>query len=491
MVNLENKTDLPNILIFLPDEMRADTVSLGGKINPVIKTPNIDKVAEDGMIFTNCFTASPFCVPSRCATFTGQYVHSSGHRSLYQMLEPHEENLFKFLRENGYAVYWMGRNDLFNPETIKVSVSKYFNISNNPFLIKQLLKGKKNPFPQNHRFSKSFYFGKRNEQEAKDIDYFTIQNALEYLDSKPDRPFCLYIALAFPHPPYTVEEPFFSIYDRRKVPAPIISNLENKPEFMKRVHERYGLNNLSEEDFREIVATYYGMITRVDDQFGQIINKLKSIGEYDNTAIFFFADHGDYAGNYGLTEKWPGSLQDCLVNVPLIAKIPGFQPIKKIYDDLVETIDIFPTILEIAQVKTKYTQFGKSLIPLINKEGTIHREAVFSEAGFNAREPQCFENVVKDSNDPLMGIYYEKTNLPKENRNLVTRATMIRTKEWKYILRNDAMEELYDIKNDPQELDNLINDEDQIQTLLELRERMLRWYLDTSDNPNWKRMRLP
>lgn len=89
----------PNIVIFMPDSMRGDAISLGGTINSNIKTPNIDRLAEDGVACTNCFSVNPVCVPSRCCTFTGQYVHSNGHRSLYQLLQPYEENLFKFLKE--------------------------------------------------------------------------------------------------------------------------------------------------------------------------------------------------------------------------------------------------------------------------------------------------------------------------------------------------------------------------------------------------------
>ena len=471
--------------------MRADTVSLEGKINPIIKTPNIDKFAKDGAIFTKCFSASPICVPSRCATFTGQYVHSGGHRSLYQLLEPHEENIFKLLKKNGYEVYWMGRNDLFNPETIEVSVSQHYNLYKNPKLIQKILKGGViNPYPSDHRFNKSFYFGKRDEDHSVDYDFLIIQKALEYLDSHPSGPFCLYIALNYPHPPYTVEEPYFSMYDRKRVPTPIKSSFTDKPEFMRTVYERYGLNYLTEEDFKEIIATYYGMVTRVDDQFGQIIDKLKALHMYDNTAIFFLSDHGDYVGDYGLTEKWPNALQDCLVNVPLILKIPNIQPIKKIYNHLVQTIDIFPTITEFARIETPYTHFGKSLIPLLTKADIEHRKAVFSEAGYNVHEPQCFELEVKDPNDPHLGIYYEKTNLPKTNRTLVSRAAMIRTEDWKYILRNEVTEELYHLKTDPHEMHNLINDEDSSLKLFELREQMLRWYLDTSDNPNYKRLRL-
>ena len=96
---MEHDNALPNIIFFVADGLRGDCISLEGKRNPVIKTPNIDQFAKDGAAFTNCFTVNPVCGPSRCCTFTGQYVHSNSHRSLYQLLQPQEDNLFKFLKE--------------------------------------------------------------------------------------------------------------------------------------------------------------------------------------------------------------------------------------------------------------------------------------------------------------------------------------------------------------------------------------------------------
>jgi len=122
------KKELPNIVLFVADETRGDTISLGGRHNSVIKTPNIDKLAKEGAAFTKCFTVNPVCVPSRCCTFTGQYVHSNSHRSLYQLLQPHEENLFKFLKEKGYEVIWIGRNDLFRKDAIEGSISRRIRI---------------------------------------------------------------------------------------------------------------------------------------------------------------------------------------------------------------------------------------------------------------------------------------------------------------------------------------------------------------------------
>ena len=487
---MEYNKPLPNIIFFVPDEMRGDTVSLRKNNNPFINTPNIDQLANDGVAFTNCFTVNPVCAPSRCCTFTGQYVHSNSHRSLYQLLRPHEENLFKFLKKKGYEVIWIGRNDLFSQKAGKLSVTKRISLSMLSGDTKELITNmKSNPFKKEDRLRKSFYYGERTKTQAKDIDYYIIKRGLEYLETNLNKPFCLYLALGFPHPPYVVEEPYYSMYNRNEVPAPIPPKLDDKPEFMRLIHERYGLNKLVEEDFREILATYYGMITRVDDQFGQILAKLKEIGEYDNSAIFFFSDHGDYAGNYGLTEKWHNAFQDCLINVPLVMKIPNIQPDEKIKDQLVEIIDIFPTVMEIAQIKSKYTYFGKNLIPLIKGDDKIHRDAVFAEGGFNIREPQCLESPVKNPNIPLMGIYYDKTNISAEKPSTVARSAMIRTKQWKLVIRSSKDEELYDLIRDPQELTNIINDKAYSKIKEELKEKLLRWYLNTSDNAHWKKKR--
>ena len=479
---MEQEISLPNIIFFIADELRGDCISLEGKRNPVIKTPNIDQFAKDGVAFTNAFTVSPVCGPSRCCTFTGQYVHSNNHRSLYQLLQPHEENLFKFLKEKGYDVIWIGRNDIFRKDAIEGSISKKIRIKTRMI--------KTNPYPLEHHMRKSFYFGERTEEEGKDIDYCNAEKAITYLNSNPDKPFCLVIALGFPHPPYTVEEPFFSMYDRENVPAPIPPKFHDKPEFMRLINERYGLKNFTKEDFKEIIATYYGMVSRVDYQLGLIINKLKEIESYDNSAIVFFSDHGDFTGDYGLTEKWPNAFQDCLINIPLILKIPGIEQKNVIYDQLVQSIDIFPTIMHIAQIDTQYTHFGKNLIPLLQGQVKKVRNAVFAEGGYNPREPQCFEPVISSPELPGIGIYYDKTNIPKEDTSTVSRSVMIRTKLWKLIIRDQGKEELYDLMYDPNEANNLIDIYAYDKVKADLKEQLLRWYLRTSDNSDWKRERI-
>ncbi|MFX1536282.1 MAG: sulfatase-like hydrolase/transferase, partial [Promethearchaeota archaeon] len=454
--------------MIVADEMRGDVIN-----NSFVQTPNIDSIVEDGVAFTNNFSVNPVCAPSRVCTFTGQYPHNGGHRSLYQLLRPHDENLFKMLKEQGYDVVWVGRNDLFHEDAVKKSVNEripsseimmrkigseisrkigklktlrmFKNLSsilNDKKSLEELKEAiapyiKLNPYPLDHPLRKSFYYGEKTKLQAEyDFDQVIMEEALKYLDkfskSKRDKPLCLYIAFAYPHPPYTVEEPYFSMYDREKVP--IFSpesegtlNYDDKPMFMKLLREHYGLDRLTNEDFREIRAVYYGMISKLDNQIGQILNKMKEIGIYEKTAIIFFADHGDYAGSYGLTEKWPTGMQDCLLNVPLIVKLPGVKSSAKFNDQLTQTIDIFPTLLEVAQIDTPYTHFGKSLIPVMKGEVESHRDVVFAEGGYDPREPQAFEDVVDSFENPFIGIYYDKTNIPVEKPEASCRTVMIRT----------------------------------------------------------------
>ena len=506
-----NKNALPNIVILVPDEMRGDTVN-----NPDVRIPNIESIGDDGVIFTRNFSVNPVCAPSRCSTFTGQYPHDGAHRSLFQLLQPHDENLFKMLKKKGYEVIWVGRNDLFTQGAAEESVSRRINPVNER--VRQIYRAareksldalqaiapyiKLNPYPIDHPWRKSFYYGERTKQQADhDYDQGVMEKGLDYLNeysgSKRDKPFCLYLAFAYPHPPYTIEEPYFSMYDRKKIPSLFqtesggVFNFEDKPQFMKLMRERYGLENLNEEDFKEIRAVYYGMISRIDMQIGRILDKLKEIGIYDNTVIVFFSDHGDYAGSYGLTEKWHTGMHDCLVHVPFIVKIPGIKPAQKICDQLTQTIDIFPTLLEVARIETPYTHFGKSLLPVMRGEIETHRDVVFAEGGHNLREPQCFEDPIKSPEDPRMGIYYDKIDISREKPETVCRTTMIRTRDWKLVIRSTPgeREELYHLKEDPHELVNLIDKPEYVEKIRELKEKMLYWYLETSDNPRWEHLR--
>ena len=528
------KRNKPNLLIFVPDEMRGEVIT-----NPQIRMPNMRGIREDGgVIFTQNFSANPVCGPSRVCTFTGQYPHNGGHRSLYQFLRKGDENLFRILKENGYDVIWAGRNDLFHKEAIKSSISKRIGGNTTNRIVKTLIKegirkyglfrmlriirkarksknmksmlhipeianlaeniiGKR-PFDMDSKWYNTFYFGElENVAQEMFEDDEIISHTLGYLDeyaskTKHRKPFCLYVAISLPHPPYHIEEPYFSMYDRSKLTPPYPLNLDlndraKKPAYATILHNKYGLDKLSDDDNREILATYYGMCTKVDGFFGRIVQKLKDLDLYDNTMVTSFADHGDYAASYGLTEKWPSGMEDALLNVPLLVKLPNETASLSQTASLTQTIDIFPTILEVAGIEHPYTHFGKSLLPVVRGGTETHRDAVYAEGGYDPREPQAFEDVGQSPDDPGFGIYFHKTNTQRVQPETVCRTTMCRTEKWKLTLRThpNAVEELYDLEKDPAEIHNLYSDPTYSKIVLELKEKILRWYLETSDNPHY------
>jgi len=126
--------------------------------------------------------------------------------------------------------------------------------------------------------------------------------------------------LLFPHCPFTVEEPYFSMYERNVMPepVPVESKTGYEPRYMAAIRERYRTNRATTEQWKEIIATYYGMITRLDDQFGRVMAAVDGIAGATSTYTFFFTDHGEYLGDSGLIEKWPSGLGECLVHEPLI-----------------------------------------------------------------------------------------------------------------------------------------------------------------------------
>ncbi len=461
----------PNIVIFMPDEQRWSAVGYAG--NNVIKTPNMDRLAAEGTPFSNCFVTHTVCTPSRISMFTGWYPHVSGHRTLWYMLRNHEPNGLRYLKQAGYHVEWWGKNDLLAPDSFPSSVSHRGEI--------EIERGKwmPNPWPVDDQWRRTFYYGERPEANSYDMDRQWIDGAIEFLNSDPPEPFFLYLPLFFPHPPYWVEEPYFSMYDRDEMPAPVpVNGHKGKPTYYPEIHHSYDLDKLSEEQYREIVAVYYGMISRLDDQLGELREALARNGLADQTATMFFSDHGDYVGDYGLTEKWPTGYEDNLIRVPMVVHAPWLEP-QPMSDELVEIIDVLPTMLDIAGVELNHDQFGKSLMPIARGEDVELRDAVFCEGGHGDRERQSLELVNGDS-DPNY-VYYQKGRIQTDNPDSVCKASMVRTRRWKYIRRVADTDELYDMENDPAELENLVDRPEHAEVRHELEYRLVQWYLETGD----------
>jgi arylsulfatase A-like enzyme len=222
------------------------------------------------------------------------------------------------------------------------------------------------------------------------------------------------------------------------------------------------------------------MCARADHQFGLLIDALRRAGIYRETAVFFFADHGDFTGDYGLVEKTQNTFEDCLTRVPFIVKPPASLPVQPgVSDALVELIDFPATVGALTSIEPQHTHFGRSLLPLLAGDADEHRDAVFCEGGRLAGETQCMELESTSSQRPE-GLYWPRVDLQRSMPEH-TKAAMCRTREYKYVRRLYEQDELYDLRADPRELVNRIDDPGLAPVATELRERMLTWYMETCD----------
>lgn len=473
----------PHIVIFNPDHFRGDVLGHAG--NPAAVTPNLDRlVAGEGVSFTNAFCQNGVCTPSRCSFMTGWYPHTAGHRTLFHMLRPHEPVLLRRLREAGYFVWWGGKNDMVAAQH---GFDRVCDVRYRPE--PPPLPGGPNPRrgePGSDTYY-SFFAGKRElppgQSIYRDNDWANVLGALDFIRSAPaDRPLCIVLTLNWPHPFYQCEEPFFSMVDRSRMPPriPAPADLSGKPSMIRGLLRNYNMSGWSEERWTELRAVAYAMCARVDHQFGLVLRALGEKGLYDDAAVFFFSDHAEFLGDYGLVSVNQNTFEDSLLHVPLVVKPPAGVPVKPgKRDALVELVDFPATVYALAGLEPGYTHFGRSLLPLLADPGAPGRDAVFAEGGRLEGEEHCMEKESAEDQTPA-GHYWPRVSLQRRLPEH-TKAAMCRTRGFKYVRRLYESDELYDLRSDPRELVNRIGDPALAGELARLRERMLTWFLETGD----------
>jgi arylsulfatase A-like enzyme len=290
-----------------------------------------------------------------------------------------------------------------------------------------------------------------------------------------ERPFCIVLALFEPHPPYTISADFYDLYRAADVPAPVPPGLPKRPRFHAALRKYCGLDRVSEAEFRKLRAVYYGQVSYSDWLLGELLEALERTDHTRDTALFVCSDHGDYTGDYGLVEKWPSGLEDCLTHVPLIARIPGGTA-GHVAMQLVELYDVMPTCLELAGTRATHTHFARTLSPQLQGSKGDPARAAFTEGGYNAYEPQAFEPVIA-------GLYGPKTRLQNEHPDTITRCAAVRTARYKYIARPNDQSELYDCLEDPRQQHNLSGDQTSQAIETQLQARLTNWYINTTGVP--------
>ncbi|WP_134698597.1 sulfatase-like hydrolase/transferase [Ammoniphilus sp. YIM 78166] len=471
-----------NFVFFFPDEMRAD--SLGCYGHPVVQTPNFDQFAEKAVRFDQCHVQNTVCTPSRSSVMTGLYPHVSGHRTLWHLLRPHEPSLFRYLKEEGYQIKWFGKNDLYSEDYLKEILGEeaYQDLDE----MKRETFTKHNPFSEDDPRYYSFLMEPDVSKSSLTETDVNIQKAIQFLESDEakEKPFMIFLPTFAPHAPYVVPEPFYSMYEQETLPELLPAGTPNKPSYHELIRIYRRLDELTDDTLKRIQSVYLGMISHVDTVFGQLMDVLKGHGFTENTSVIVASDHGDYAGDYGLVEKWPNAMEDCLTRVPLMIQTPSCQSGHVVLEQ-VELFDIMATVLDLAGIEARHDHFARSLVPQLRGEAGDPNRAVFAEGGYDLRELHCFEghssNRAAFSANDIMKLYLPKANQQQEHPKSVCRTTMMRTMDYKLIRRTSDVSELYDLKKDPSELHNVYEAPQYSGVRQQLESRMLDWYVQTSD----------
>lgn len=427
----------PNVLILLSDQQRYDTVNAAGYDYMI--TPNLDRLASEGCTFRYAHTPNAVCMPARHDLLYG--MPSGCHGYFQNNCAPVKDyavpSIPRLFTENGYRTAAIGKMH-FYPATMHHGYSEMHLMEELPDCRQDdayamYLKENGLEDVQNLHGVRPYIYHEPQTAQVHADNYETtwIKNTtIDWLENNGENPFMLCVGYIKPHPPWDVPEEYKGIYKDKNIKMPIPKSrlYPNTNDY----NEWYGDADTPEE-IRKIREAYYTCITMVDESVGGIIEYLRKTGKLDNTLVIFTSDHGEMLYDKGYYSK--EIPYESAIRVPMIVRYPEkFKP-STFNDELVDLIDIFPTCLDIAGIKypkCDYSLYGNSLVDFT--QGYV-RDNIISASGFLGE----------------------------------ARYIMCRNKKYKYIYRyNQAAEEFYDMVNDPQELNNILDsmkDTDEYNTL--------------------------
>jgi len=458
----------PNILLIYTDQHRGDGMGCTG--HPVAITPNLDRLADEGVVFRKCYTNSPLCVPARSTLISGQYVNQHGAWDNSAPADRHGPSHVRNIRDAGYRTALIGKTHLLSrisgshardyeyqlrdwgyEDTMElgstVNAGGYDNAWTDHLAEKGLLEAYRETIREYNRINWSFQRRPWEDPPAPipaedHIDSFCGRKAAEWVQNyKGDRPFYLQVCFPGPHPPFNSAPEYRARYRPEDMPVGILeSPSEPVPPYVDFVVRWSGqLADMTPAQNQLMQTFYYAKVTMIDERIGDILGALEERGMLDNTWIIYTSDHGENLGDHRLNQKVV--FYESALSVPFIIRPPG--GIKSWQcDGLTDHLDLVATMLEIAGAEPLPDRHGRSLVSQImagpGSPGAQNgREVIFSEvAGYT---------MVYD------GRY--KFAIDAKTRQLV---------------------ELLDLADDPRELRNVVNEP----SLEKVRSELLERYLD-------------
>ena len=316
---------------------------------------------------------------------------------------------------------------------------------------------------------------------TKNGDYHAVNATLEFIESDPPEPFIVFLPGMGSHPPYGAPMDYYSKYSAQQVheKSPLrLPNLPNKPKYHTGIIKYRNLTSFNQTFFDQINAIYLGRVSYVDWVFGRLVNGIDASPFANNTAIFMSSDHGDFAGDFNLVEKWPGGVDDILTRVPMIVRIPGGAK-GHVVKEPINSFDMMATILAMANVEAKHVHFARSFVDQLHGAGGNSSRTVYSEGGFlyhNEIEPN--DPKQQQLSDPK-NLYYARAQ--EELHEGSPRVVMARNVNYKLAYRPEGVSELYDLKKDQRELNNVYMNKDYAEVVRQMESDLLRWMVETGD----------
>ena len=468
--NIERNRGIKNILLLFTDQHRQDCLGCYG--NPVVRTPNIDRLAHNGIRFNNAFTPTPVCTPARTSLQTGLWAHN--HKLMYNTGTNSERNggpndpessiqfFSELLKQKEWQLANIGKWHI-GTEINKPSAHGYEELpyypeygypSNHKHYIDYLRKQGVNGFNliKEVRDPSGMlrYSAMQEGSQSASIPAYLAGQTVDVIErfANSDKPFFISCNFWGPHGPHNIMKRHYEMYDD----APDIEpwpnfdcDLSDKPGMIRKHGEFWKTQWFTRENLPKLIAKYYGYITLIDEEIGRILKTLENTDELDRTLIIFSADHGSGVGSYRTWDKGYG-MYDTTNRIPMIFSHPSINP--GVSDAFVTLLDFAPTFLEIAGCGVPKEMEGVSLLPILKEEQKTVRE----------------DHIITEQFGLHFGFWQR----------------MVRTQSSKFIFNPLAIDEFYDLESDPYETKNIADSIDKKQ-LNRFKEMLHQWMKDTHD----------
>jgi choline-sulfatase len=387
----------PNILWILTDQYNANCMSFLGS---QARTPNLDEIAAQGVAFTRAYCNNPICAPSRASFITGQYLHTHGLQGNNVATYPcrNSDTVSALFRRSGYRTALLGKAHmprLWNEEGFErlrytdladalpgdPTSDHYFQYLVERGLAGWYEEGTPRPLSPGHLDGSA----PADLPYEHSIERYTGDETLRFLqDSQSDeRPFFVQMSFQRPHAPMRPAREYFDLYDPDEIELPpsAVDWFENrfagKPQLIvDRLGQgcSYPLAHPDPFVLKRVLAAYYALITCIDMEIGRVLDWLRAQGQYENTIVVLSADHGDFAGEHGLFHKNLG-IYESIHRIPFLLRIPA-GPSNQRRAQIVESIDLYPTLCELAGLEVPGCVEGRSLLPIVNEDAPGKEEAL-------------------------------------------------------------------------------------------------------------------